>query len=89
MLHLIFLTLLSLCRPMQAPTPPPCLHLMTYNIRLDLAADGIYQWSNRRERLPGSTQLTHLTILQRKFLSVTKKITFVRCTLPTWEALFF
>lgn len=43
---LIFLLMLSTSAFSQS------IKVMTYNIRLDVASDGVNQWSNRKERLP-------------------------------------
>ena len=32
------------------------IKVMTYNIRLDVASDGVNQWSNRKEKLPALIQ---------------------------------
>ncbi len=45
---LMFLSVLT-----NAQTP---IKVMTYNIRLDVASDGVNQWSNRKEKLPALIQ---------------------------------
>lgn len=50
-----------------AAAPPkdtcPSLRVMTYNIRLDLAEDGINRWSNRRDQFIGQIALMRPAIL--------------------------
>ena len=48
-----------------APPSRSCepLRVMSYNIRLDLASDGINQWSERREQLVGQIRLMRPAIL--------------------------
>ena len=48
-----------------APASRKCepLRVMSYNIRLDLASDGINRWSERREQLIGQVRLMRPTIL--------------------------
>jgi endonuclease/exonuclease/phosphatase family metal-dependent hydrolase len=46
--------------PKQGCTP---LRVMTYNIRLDLAEDGVNRWSNRRDQFIGQIGLIHPSIL--------------------------
>src|ERR1700710_2845398 len=37
-------------------TKAQTMKVMTYNIRLDVASDGVNQWSNRKEKLPALIQ---------------------------------
>lgn len=48
-----------------APPKQTCapLRVMTYNIRLDLAEDGVNRWSNRRDQFIGQVGLMHPAIL--------------------------
>jgi endonuclease/exonuclease/phosphatase family metal-dependent hydrolase len=48
-----------------APAPTTCapVRVMTYNIRLDLAEDGINKWTNRRDQFTGQIGLMHPAIL--------------------------
>src|SRR5689334_7118643 len=46
------------------PTPTcPSLRVMTYNVRLDLASDGVNRWSERREQFIGQIRLMRPAIL--------------------------
>lgn len=61
------ITLVAAAALSVAAAPPkqacPPLRVMTYNIRLDLAEDGLNRWSNRRDQFIGQIALMHPAIL--------------------------
>jgi endonuclease/exonuclease/phosphatase family metal-dependent hydrolase len=60
MLNLAFAAL-AVAAPVQTSCTP--IRVMTYNIRLDLAEDGVNRWSNRRDQFIGQIGLMHPAIL--------------------------
>ena len=65
----MFATLISMAMAALAPGNAsasqacPPIRVMTYNIRLDLAEDGINRWSSRRDQFIGQIGLMHPAIL--------------------------
>src|SRR5678816_1987083 len=60
MLNLAFAAL-AVAAPVQTSCTP--IRVMTYNIRLDVAEDGVNRWSNRRDQFIGQIALMHPAIL--------------------------
>ena len=60
-----FLLALAITTIGAAPASRKCppLRVMSYNIRLDIASDGINRWANRREQFIGQVRLMQPTIL--------------------------
>lgn len=60
-----FAAIAALAIAVPASAAPACdpLRVMTYNIRLDLEADGVNRWANRRDQLAGQVKVMQPAIL--------------------------